>query len=94
MPPLWQRPAGESLWDCEERVRLLGMAQEPDHPETLERITALRDGPMDTPDVRAGAEARLAATTTPCLPWPDLDSQEPRCLPFSRTSAADDDGED
>ncbi|MBX9426771.1 hypothetical protein [Streptomyces lateritius] len=48
----------ESLWDCEERARLLGVAHAPAHPEALERIAALRDDPMETPDVRAGAEAR------------------------------------
>ncbi|MFC9586694.1 hypothetical protein ACFVJ8_28245 [Streptomyces yangpuensis] len=58
----------ESLWDCEERARLLGIAHAPDHPETLERITALRNDPIETPDVRAGAEARLAAMTTTWLP--------------------------
>ncbi|MEU6947475.1 hypothetical protein ABZ957_19890 [Streptomyces sp. NPDC046316] len=58
----------ESLWDCEERARLLGVAHAPDHPASLERIAALRDDPMETPDVRAGAEARLAATTSPCSP--------------------------
>ncbi|MFK0258653.1 hypothetical protein [Streptomyces sp. NPDC090445] len=58
----------ESLWDCEERARLLGVVHAPDHPQTLERIAALRNDPMETPDVRAGAEVRLAATTTPCSP--------------------------
>nr|WSX53825.1 hypothetical protein OG409_35825 [Streptomyces sp. NBC_00974] len=58
----------ESLWDCEEEARLLGMAHAPDHPETLERIAALRDDPMETPEVREAAEARLAATTDPCTP--------------------------
>ncbi|WP_314253980.1 hypothetical protein [Streptomyces sp. DSM 40907] len=58
----------ESLWDCEQPARLLGMAHAPDHPEALERIAALRDDPMEAPGVRAGAGARLAATTTPCSP--------------------------
>ncbi|WP_371589417.1 hypothetical protein [Streptomyces virginiae] len=53
----------ESLWDCEERARLLGIAHAPDGPEALERITALRDDPMETSAVRAAAQARLTATT-------------------------------
>ncbi|MGW6982428.1 hypothetical protein ACWGE1_23815 [Streptomyces sp. NPDC054932] len=36
----------ESLWDCEERARLLGITSAPDHPRTLDRIAALRDDPM------------------------------------------------
>ncbi|MFE9404314.1 hypothetical protein ACFYNY_21460 [Streptomyces sp. NPDC006530] len=61
----------ESLWDCQEQVRLLGITHAPDRPETLERIAALRDDPMEAPGVRAGAEARLATTATaatPCSP--------------------------
>ena len=54
----------ESLWDCEERARLLGIAHAPDHPETCKRITALRDDPMETPDVRAAAAARSAPPTS------------------------------
>jgi alkylhydroperoxidase family enzyme len=50
----------ESLWDCEDRARLLGIAHAPDHPDTVERIAALRDDPMEDPEVRAAAEARLA----------------------------------
>ncbi|WP_159400967.1 hypothetical protein [Streptomyces sp. NRRL B-24484] len=53
----------ESLWDCEEKARLLGIAHAPDHAETLERIAALRDDPMEDPEVRAAAEARLAPLT-------------------------------
>lgn len=49
----------ESLWDCEEEARLLGIAHAPDHPDTLARITVLRDDPMETSEVRAAAEARL-----------------------------------
>ncbi|MGW6690873.1 hypothetical protein [Streptomyces sp. NPDC054961] len=58
----------ESLWDCEEQARLLGIAHAPDRPEALERITALRDDPMETPETRAAAAARLTATTTPSPP--------------------------
>ncbi|WP_030301787.1 hypothetical protein [Streptomyces katrae] len=51
----------ESLWDCEERARLLGIASAPHHPQTLHRIAVLRDDPMETPEVRAAAGARLAS---------------------------------
>ncbi|MFD7283516.1 hypothetical protein ACFV80_42645 [Streptomyces sp. NPDC059862] len=53
----------ESLWDCEERARLLGIASAPAGPEALGRIAVLRDDPMETPEVRAAARARLAAPT-------------------------------
>ncbi|MEY2228148.1 MULTISPECIES: hypothetical protein [Streptomyces] len=36
--------------------------------EALERITALRDDPMENSDMRAAAETRPAATTIPYLP--------------------------
>ncbi|MFJ9518056.1 hypothetical protein ACIRPK_07285 [Kitasatospora sp. NPDC101801] len=52
----------ESLWDCEGRARLLGIAHAPGHPETLERIAALRDDPMEEPEVRAAARTRLTPT--------------------------------
>lgn len=55
----------ESLWDCEERARLLGIALAPHEPQPLERIRGLRDDPMETPEVRAAAEARLAAVVGP-----------------------------
>ncbi|MFF7730831.1 hypothetical protein [Streptomyces sp. NPDC008001] len=51
----------ESLWDCEERARLLGISSAPATPETLGRIALLRDDPMETPEVRAAARARLPA---------------------------------
>ncbi|MGW6953153.1 hypothetical protein [Streptomyces xanthophaeus] len=50
----------ECLWDCEKRARLLGIASAPHHPQTLHRIAVLRDDPMETPEVRAAAGARLA----------------------------------
>ncbi|MFF1415532.1 hypothetical protein ACFVX6_38165 [Streptomyces sp. NPDC058289] len=50
----------ESLWDCEERARLLAIVSAPHHPQTLDRIALLRDDPMETPEVRTAAEARLA----------------------------------
>ncbi|MFE9635520.1 hypothetical protein [Streptomyces sp. NPDC006463] len=49
----------ESLWDCEEQARLLGIAEAPDHPETLDRIVMLRDDPMEEAEVRAAAGARF-----------------------------------
>ncbi|MFZ3470228.1 hypothetical protein ACODT3_25790 [Streptomyces sp. 4.24] len=51
----------ESLWDCEERTRLLGIASAPPGPENLARIAVLRDDPMELPAVRAAAAARLTA---------------------------------
>ncbi|MFD6916818.1 hypothetical protein [Streptomyces virginiae] len=58
----------ESLWDCEERARLLGIAMAPQRPQTTERIAVLRDDPMETTEVRAAAAARLTATAGPDLP--------------------------
>ncbi|MGG7569416.1 hypothetical protein [Streptomyces sirii] len=55
----------ESLWDCEETARLIGIASAPACPETLGRVTVLRDDPMETPEVRAAARARLVAPTGP-----------------------------
>ncbi|MFJ9885223.1 hypothetical protein ACIQRW_05125 [Streptomyces sp. NPDC091287] len=55
----------ESLWDCEETTRLLGIASAPTSPETLGRIAILRDDPMETPEVRAAARDRLLAPTGP-----------------------------
>ncbi|MFF4321269.1 hypothetical protein [Streptomyces sp. NPDC001568] len=50
----------ESLWDCEKRARLLAIASAPHNPQTLHRIAALRNDPMEAPEVRAAAGARLA----------------------------------
>ncbi|MER6254014.1 hypothetical protein ABT224_21925 [Streptomyces sp. NPDC001584] len=50
----------ESLWDCEQLARMLGIAHAPDIPEVRERIAALRDDPMEEPDVRAAAAERAA----------------------------------
>ncbi|MFB6560608.1 hypothetical protein ACFCYH_17310 [Streptomyces sp. NPDC056400] len=50
----------ESLWDCQERARMLGIAHAPDIPEVRERLAALRDDPMEEPDVRAAAAQRAA----------------------------------
>ncbi|WP_439681792.1 hypothetical protein [Embleya sp. MST-111070] len=49
----------ESLGDCEERARLLAITSAPGHPQTLHRIAVLRDDPMETPEARAAAGARL-----------------------------------
>ncbi|MFE7278727.1 hypothetical protein [Streptomyces sp. NPDC057623] len=57
----------ESLWDCEERARLLAITSAPASPEALERIAVLRDDPAETPEVRAAAQARLTAPTSPTL---------------------------
>lgn len=61
----------ESLWDCEETARLQGISSAPATPEALGRIALLRDDPMETPEVRAAARARLLAPsglgqTCPC----------------------------
>lgn len=58
-----ERVCTESLWDCQETTRLLGITSVPTNPETLERIAALRDDPMETAEVRASARKRLAAPT-------------------------------
>ncbi|MGA5816520.1 hypothetical protein ACPC54_01460 [Kitasatospora sp. NPDC094028] len=50
----------ESLWDCEANARLLGVEQAPDRPYLLRRIAGLRDDPLEKPEVRKAAEARLA----------------------------------
>ncbi|MBO1416255.1 hypothetical protein J0670_16790, partial [Streptomyces sp. FH025] len=50
----------ESLWDCEARARLLGVEHAPDRAEVRERLAYLRDDPMEEPEVRAAAGARLA----------------------------------
>ncbi|MGP8304426.1 hypothetical protein ACTPOK_42355 [Streptomyces inhibens] len=51
----------ESLWDCESNARLLGIASAPDVPPVRQRLTRLRDDPMEEPEVRAAAGERLAA---------------------------------
>ncbi|MFI6940137.1 hypothetical protein ACIBI4_12760 [Streptomyces sp. NPDC050418] len=49
----------ESLWDCQEQARLLGIAHAPRNPATRERIEAMRDDPMESSDVRSAAAAAL-----------------------------------
>ncbi|MFI7291380.1 hypothetical protein ACIBRY_32740 [Streptomyces anulatus] len=58
----------ESLWDCEENARLLGIASAPASPEALGRIAVLRDDPMEAPEVRATARARLVTPSGRPLP--------------------------
>ena len=58
------RARAESLWDCEDQARLLGIAHTPNSPQALEQITALRDDPMEDPGVRAAAQERLTADLT------------------------------
>lgn len=49
----------ESLWDCESDARLLGIAHAPGLPHVRERLTELRDDPMEEAEVRAAAGKRL-----------------------------------
>ncbi|MGV9316922.1 hypothetical protein ACWDR0_32790 [Streptomyces sp. NPDC003691] len=51
----------ESLWSCEEKERLLGIASASASRDALARIALLRDDPMETAEVRTAAGARLAA---------------------------------
>ncbi|MFF8768745.1 hypothetical protein [Kitasatospora sp. NPDC015120] len=55
----------ECLWDCEDAARLMGVERAPDGPEVRERLARLREDPVETPEVRAAASARLAALTGP-----------------------------
>ncbi|MFF8190453.1 hypothetical protein ACF05L_06075 [Streptomyces bobili] len=55
----------ESLWDCEETARLLGIASAPAGPDVLRRIEVLRDDPMESPEVRAAARVRSEASAGP-----------------------------
>ncbi|WP_405009056.1 hypothetical protein [Kitasatospora sp. NBC_01539] len=50
----------ESLWDCQAEARLLGIAEAPDRPGVREQVAALRDDPMEEPEVRAAAARRSA----------------------------------
>ncbi|MDI2131321.1 hypothetical protein [Yinghuangia seranimata] len=47
----------ESLWDCEDNARVLGVAHAPDNATTRARITELRDDPMETFAVWAAARS-------------------------------------
>ncbi|MEV7556637.1 hypothetical protein [Streptomyces sp. NPDC089795] len=48
----------ESLRDCEQLARALGVAHAPDVPEVREWVAALCDDPMEEPEVRAAAAER------------------------------------
>ncbi|MGW2869571.1 hypothetical protein [Kitasatospora sp. NPDC001225] len=50
----------ESLWDCEARARLLAVEYAPDRPDVRDRLACLGDDPMEEPEVREAAGARLA----------------------------------
>ncbi|MFI9323014.1 hypothetical protein ACIGXI_24995 [Kitasatospora aureofaciens] len=50
----------ESLWDCEADARLLGAEHAPDTPQVRARLAFLRDDPIEEPEVRSTAGARLA----------------------------------
>ncbi|WP_370216779.1 hypothetical protein [Kitasatospora sp. GAS1066B] len=49
----------ESLWDCEEESRLLGIAAAPELPQVRERLVRLRDDPAEEQAVRTAAAVRL-----------------------------------
>ncbi|MFE5580871.1 hypothetical protein [Kitasatospora sp. NPDC056531] len=50
----------ESLWDCQSEARRLGVAHAPDRPHVRERLARLRDDPIEDPEIRRAAAARLA----------------------------------
>ncbi|MFJ2809376.1 hypothetical protein [Kitasatospora sp. NPDC087271] len=54
----------ECLWDCEADARLLAVAHAPDRPHVRERLAHLRDDPMEVPEVREAAGARLAGLSS------------------------------
>ncbi|MGA5816523.1 hypothetical protein ACPC54_01475 [Kitasatospora sp. NPDC094028] len=49
----------ESLWDCQDDARLLGIERAPDRPHVRERLAELRDDPIEASEVRNAAAARL-----------------------------------
>ncbi|MFH8386447.1 hypothetical protein ACH4E7_36905 [Kitasatospora sp. NPDC018058] len=53
----------ESLWDCQDDARLLAVRHAPDRPHVRDRLAHLRDDPMEEPEVRTAAAARLAGLT-------------------------------
>ncbi|MFJ6616497.1 hypothetical protein ACIQOW_02795 [Kitasatospora sp. NPDC091335] len=53
----------ESLWDCQAEARLLGVGHAPERPGVRTRLAYLRDDPMEAPEVREAAGARLAGPT-------------------------------
>ncbi|MFF3003088.1 hypothetical protein ACFVTF_09810 [Kitasatospora sp. NPDC057940] len=54
----------ECLWDCEADARLLAVAHAPDRPHVRDRLAHLRDDPMERPEVREAAGARLAGLSS------------------------------
>ncbi|MFJ8628481.1 hypothetical protein ACIRD3_37360 [Kitasatospora sp. NPDC093550] len=58
-----EQASTESLWDCEADARLLGVEHAPDRPHVRDRLAALRDDPIEVPEVRKAAAARLAGLT-------------------------------
>ncbi|MFD0260616.1 hypothetical protein ACFVH7_20405 [Kitasatospora indigofera] len=55
----------ESLWDCEADARMLGIAGAPDLPQVRDRLAQLRDDPLETPEARRAAAARLGRPARP-----------------------------
>lgn len=49
----------EGLWDCESDVRRYAADHAPLSIVTRHQLGVLRDDPMETPEVRAAAAARL-----------------------------------
>ncbi|WP_141725298.1 hypothetical protein [Micromonospora pallida] len=49
----------EGLWDCESDVRQFAAEHVPLDDSTRKQLSYLRDDPMETPEVRATAAARL-----------------------------------
>ncbi|RKT18439.1 hypothetical protein BX285_2862 [Streptomyces sp. 1114.5] len=58
----------ESLWDCEAQARLLGAEYAPDRPHVRDRLAYLRDDPLEAPEVREAAAARLAGLSSATSP--------------------------
>lgn len=59
-----EKAHAESLWDCEDQARLLAIAHAPGSTPVLEQIAALRDDPMEDPEVKAAATERLTTGQT------------------------------
>ncbi len=58
----------ESLWDCEAQARLLGVEHAPDRPEVRARLGYLREDPLEEPEIRKAAAARLAGLSSAASP--------------------------
>ncbi len=61
----------ESLWDCQEQARLLGIAHAPRNATSLERIAAIREDPMEPSEIRSAAATALASGDAPGHSRPD-----------------------